>query len=389
MLTHDDILAALQGEFPSGSLGAPPDGVLLVARLREPGLGMSDPTPYVFIPDIHLAPGADSRRFPWVTARDSQVELLTRLAELLGRLRGRDPNLMVWQLGDCFDLWRTDGVGGDPEADVAATQAAHGPLFSALFDHAGARLLAGNHDQELVDFPLPGGPQAMNTIFLDRPGGTADTLLAHGHQFDPLEALPRKFKEFFARGATELVPPTARSMLEAANPHWKPEPVTTPPPHRPSDANQFLHFGLRRDNSVPLLADAVNVVPYVPVRDPAKAFIDSFGGGGRKPTVDGPRQTFFTDIAWYAQQMSSPGGKDVRLVAIGHTHRARIVRGKRPDGTLFVLMDCGAWVGTSFLSDELDAPMANGQIGVKVGDEIRIYQLGYTERKAETETFDT
>ena len=62
-------------------------------------------------------------------------------------------------------------------------------------------------------------------------------------QFDPIETLPRKFKEFFARGATELVPPTPRSMLEAANPHWKPETVKTEPPHRPSDANQFLHPG--------------------------------------------------------------------------------------------------------------------------------------------------
>jgi hypothetical protein len=383
MLTHDDILAQLQREFPSGGSGAQPDGVLLVARLRDPGLAMTDPTPYVFIPDVHLTPTAESRRFPWVTARDSQVEVLTRLARLLGRLRGSDPSLLVWQLGDCFDLWRTDDVGGDPQADVAATQAAHPALFAALFGAAGAQLLAGNHDQELVDFPLPGGPQALNTIYLARGGGRADTILAHGHQFDPIESLPRKFKEFFARGATEMVPPTARSMMEAANPHWKPDPITTPPPHRPSDANQFLHFGLRRDNPVPLGADAVNVVPYVPVRDPAKAFIDSFGGG-RKPTVDGPRQTFFTDIAWYAQQMSDTGGKDVRLVAIGHTHRARIVRGKRPDGTLFVLMDCGALVGTSFLSDELDAPIANGQIGVKVGNEIRIYQLGYTVRKAET-----
>jgi hypothetical protein len=69
---------------------------------------------------------------------------------------------------------------------------------------------------------------------------------------------------------------------------------------------------------------------------------------------------------------------------IGHTHRARIVRGKRPDKTPFVLMDCGAFVGTSFLSDELDAPIANAQVGVKVGNDLRIYQLGYTVRKAES-----
>jgi hypothetical protein len=100
--------------------------------------------------------------------------------------------------------------------------------------------------------------------------------------------------------------------------------------------------------------------------------------------VDGPRQTFFTDIAWWSQGVSEKQGSDIRLMVIGHTHRARIVRGKRPDKTPFVLMDCGAFVGTSFLSDELDAPIANAQIGVKVGNDLRIYQLGYTVRKAES-----
>src|SRR5207237_7914687 len=136
--------------------------------------------------------------------------------------------------------------------------------------------------------------------------------------------------------------------------------------------NQFLNFGLKRGDPVPLDADALNVVPYVPVRDPAKAFVDSFGAGGRKPTVDGPRQTFFTDIAWWAQQVSQDGSKDVRLAVIGHTHRERIVRGTRPDGTPFVLMDCGAFVGTSFLSDAMDAPIANAQIGVRVGNDLRV-----------------
>jgi UDP-2,3-diacylglucosamine pyrophosphatase LpxH len=383
MVTHDDILAALEQEFPRGAGGVAKEGVYLVARLREPALEMSDPTPYVFIPDVHLTPRPDAVRFPWVTARESQVDALTRLALLLGRLRVTDPSLRVCQLGDCFDLWRVNGIGGDPQADVAAVAADRPALFQALYQAAGAFQLAGNHDQELVTFPVPGGPQPLNTVILHRNGAGADTILAHGHQWDPVETFPRKFKEPFARGATELVPPTPRSMLEAANPHWVPEPVTTRPRRRPSDANAFLHFGLRLSDPVPLGRDAVNVVPYQPVHDPAKAFVDSFGGG-RKPTVDGPRQTFFTDVAWWSQEQSQAPDRDVRLVVIGHTHRARIVRGKRADKTMFVLMDCGAFVGTSFLSDELDAPIANAQIGVKVGSDLRIYQLGYTVRKAET-----
>jgi UDP-2,3-diacylglucosamine pyrophosphatase LpxH len=380
MLTHDDILDALEQEFPRSSAEQPPDGVFLVARLQDPGLAMTDTTPYVFIPDIHLVPEVDAERFPWVTARDVQTDALERVARLLGRLRGSDPTLRVWQLGDCLDLWRTGEVGGAVADDVDATVEDRHELIDALCNDAGMLLLAGNHDQELIDFRWAGGPQALNTVILNRGTSAADTVLAHGHQFDPIESLSRGFKEFFARGATERVPPTPRSMLEAANPHWKPEAPDAPPPKRPGDRNSFLHWALRRSNPLPLDRPQVNVVPYTPVQDPARAFVDSFGGPARKPTVDGPRQTFFTDIAWYSQQISRSGGKDVRLVIIGHTHHARIVRGTRPDGTLFVLMDCGAWVDTSFLSNELDGPMANAQIGVKVGNDLRIYQLGYTLR---------
>jgi UDP-2,3-diacylglucosamine pyrophosphatase LpxH len=335
----------------------------------------------VFIPDVHVVPRSDARRFPWVTAREEQIGLLASLAGVLGELRRADATVRVWQLGDFLDLWRANGLGGDPRQDVADTQDDRRALFEALYRDAGLQLVAGNHDLELLGFPLPGGPQALRSVIVDRGEGTADAVLAHGHQFDPIEALPRDVKEPFARGAKELVAPIPRSMLEAANPHWDPT-VTLYTPRRPGDANNFLHFGLRRAHPVPADADAINVVPHVPVSDPAKAFLDSFGGG-RKPSVDGPRQSFFTDAAWWAQQLSTPGSRDVRLIVIGHTHRARIVRGKRTDGTLFVLMDCGAFVGSGFLSDELDDPIANAQIGVKVGDDIRIYQLGYAIRRDE------
>jgi UDP-2,3-diacylglucosamine pyrophosphatase LpxH len=381
MLSHDQILAALEQAFPRNPAGQPPDGVFLVARLDEPGLSLGDLTPYVFIPDIHLVPGSDAKSFPWVTSQPPQIAGLIRLAGALRALRQTDPSLRVWQLGDCFDLWRTGPMGGAVADDVEATLQAQGPVTNALFNDVGCQLLAGNHDQELLDFQWPGGPQAKNTVMLDRGTSTADVVLAHGHQFDPIETLPRRFKEFFARGATELVPPTPLGMLEVANPHWQPPKVTDPPPEKPGDQDEFLNFDLDPANPLPLAPGPVNVVAYTPPQqDPARAFIDSFGGGGQKPTVDAPRQNFFTDIAWWADQVSADQNKDVRLVVIGHTHHARIVRGNRPRGKRFVLLDCGAWVDSSFLSNKLDAPIANGQIGVKVGNELRIYQLGYSIR---------
>lgn len=381
MIGHDEILAALQQEFPRGT-AAQPEGVFLVARLVDPDLGLGEPTSYVFIPDIHLVPEADAAHFPWVTTRPPQVDGLTRLANVLGQLRQADANLRVWQLGDCFDLWRTGDMGGPVAADVDATLTDRKTLTDALFTTAGAQLLAGNHDQDLLGFRWPGGPQAMNTVRLDRGASTADVMLAHGHQFDLIESLPREIKEFFARGATEKIRPTPLGMLEAANPHWDPKVPDPPPPGRPGDRNAFLYFGLDPANPLPLAQDSVNVVPYEPPEDdPAANFIASFGGGAnRKPTIDGPRQTFFTDIASWAKQLSEGGGEDVRLAVIGHTHQARIVQGERKDRVPFVLMDCGAWVDSSFLADKLDQPIANGQIGVKVGHDLRIYQLGYVVR---------
>jgi hypothetical protein len=37
-------------------------------------------------------------------------------------------------------------------------------------------------------------------------------------------------------------------------------------------------------------------------------------------------------------------------------------------------------VGSNFLANKLDQPISNAQIGVKVGHDLRIYQLGYAVR---------
>jgi UDP-2,3-diacylglucosamine pyrophosphatase LpxH len=378
MVTHDDIFETLQAEFPRGVPGGEPAGVFLVARLREPALLMSDTAPYVFIPDTHLVPRPDARSFPWVTAGEPQVAALAALAAALVQLRTRDPRLRVWQLGDFIDLWRTGPKGGVPASDADATVADRGPLINALLN-AGMDILIGNHDQELLQYRWPNGRATFSTVILNRASGTGDTILAHGHQFDPVETLPRGIKENFARGFTQLLPPATTGMLEATNPHWKPQPVDAPPPPKPSSRLKFLNFDLTAHDPVPVDRDAVNVVTHTVVHDPARAFTDSLGAGN-KPSADGPGQTFFSDAAFWAEKVSTDG-RDVRLMVIGHTHRARIVRGSRKDGTPFVLMDCGACVGSGFLSDAMDAAIHHLQIGVKVADDLRIYQLGYDRRE--------
>jgi UDP-2,3-diacylglucosamine pyrophosphatase LpxH len=375
-LTHDQILAELETEYPRSALSSQPNGVFLVARLKDDALGMSDPTPYIFLPDCHVVTKLGTNRFPRVTSDEEQVAALERLLQLVLRLREQDPRLVFWQLGDFVDLWRVGEAGQKVGKKMTQFVADRGKLVTLLNDLCPGglktRMLAGNHDLDLRVYawrlPLE--------QLIPSPGSTAHTLVLHGHQLDPVEALPQDIKEFFARGATEKVPPAAVSMLEATNPHWKPQPVDAPLPGKPDEDWKFLHAGLTVQRPLPLTQDSVNVFEHTPVDDPAKRFLDALASPGAKVSADLPSQTFFSDAAFKADRYASKG-RDVRLAIIGHTHRPRIVRGHRAGGKPFVMMDCGAWIGVGFLSRTMDRPIRKSQIGVKVGNDLRIYQLGY------------
>ena len=124
---------------------------------------------------------------------------------------------------------------------------------------------------------------------------------------------------------------------------------------------------------MPLEGQPFNVMPASPVwrLEGSGALL---GQGGE--WVDAKYQQLYVKARERADQETA-NGRDVSLVVIGHTHHARIILGSRSDGKPFAFMDCGAWVGTGFLSATMNAPIWNAQIGVKVGDDLRIYQLGY------------
>jgi UDP-2,3-diacylglucosamine pyrophosphatase LpxH len=375
-LTHAQILSELEAEYPRSGVPNQPDGVFLVARLKDDELGMADPTPYIFLPDCHVVTKLGAKRFPRVTSDEDQVAALERLLQLVLRLRAKDPTLAFWQLGDFVDLWRV-GETGQRVGRRMAQFIKDRPLLMTLLNELcpgglKTRMLAGNHDLDLrvYDWKLP------LEQFLPTGGSKAQALVLHGHQLDPIEALPQDMKEFFARGATERVPPAAVTMLEATNPHWKPQPVDAPLPGKPDEDWKFFHAGLTPQDPLPLTQDSVNVLNHELVDDPAKRFLDVLSSPGSKVSADLPSQTFFSDAAFKADRYESKG-RDVRLAVIGHTHRPRIVRGQRAGGKPFVMMDCGAWVGIGFLSRTLDRPIRKSQIGVKVGNDLRIYQLGY------------
>jgi len=374
-LTHGEILSELEAEYPRpGGVGGP-DGVFLLARLKDDTLGMNDPTAHIFLPDCHVTTRSGATRFPRVTSDEEQVAALERLLGLIVRLRATDPSLVFWQLGDFLDLWRIGETGQKVQSRMNALVRDRRTLVELLQalcpGGLKTRMLAGNHDLDLSTYEW-----ALTLEQVISTAGSRDTLVLHGHQLDPIEALPQDMKEFFARGATELVPPAAVTMLEATNPHWKPQPVGSPLPTKPKESWKFLHADLTAGAPVPLSQDAVNVLDHTPVDDPAARFREVLASPGSKLSADPPSQTFFSDAAFHADRYDARG-LDIRLAVIGHTHRPRIVRGKRAGGKPFVLMDCGAWIGVGFLSRTMSAPIRKSQIGVKVGNDLRIYQLEY------------
>jgi UDP-2,3-diacylglucosamine pyrophosphatase LpxH len=325
LLTHQDILAALQEGF--GGAAAPgSQGVFLVARLHDPALEL-DPTPHLFVGDWHLTPAADAGRYRTYVFEPAQHDAMARLIGCIGALRAAGGTLGLWQLGDLFDLWRT-GAPGTPAADRAA--AIEADYRESLLDPLRAlnpTILCGNHDRDLET--LDGYRHGHLPVVVPSVHGGADVLLMHGDDLDPLERFPRWLKERFVRRPQS----PAGSLLGGG----------------------YLHDDLRTDSPVPLGRASVNV---------------------RQATI-GLGGFYFGQARRRADDLRA-AGRDVRLVVIGHSHQPRIVAGWRRDGRRFVMMDIGAWLTPTLLSRALSRPILNAQVGVKVGSDLRIYQLGRT-----------
>jgi UDP-2,3-diacylglucosamine pyrophosphatase LpxH len=369
---HPEILSALQETFPSG--------VFLLARLADTSLlPGSDLAPQVFIPDTHIVPASDVKQWPGHVLTPSRFDSLARLLDALDRLRQADPSLVVWQLGDLVDLWRvgkSDNASIDRRLD--RVRGDWGPLLRR-FDPEGKgpiKRLFGNHDEG-----LSGRPGIVEREFVPPdPGDTAsnDMLVIHGHQFDPVEDLPGFLKASIMRGFTQRVSTYTRDLVLSANPHWSPLPpdysFSAPPHPRPEEREKFLCADLRPETPVPLGAAAWNVrevkLTFHPEANPFETEINR----GAKWQDD--RHPALWDRAKQRAKEASGSGYSVALVVVGHTHNPRIVLGRYPDGERIAMMDCGGWIGPRYLAPGIDGPIHNCSIAVRVGADLRIYQLG-------------
>ncbi|MEO8451297.1 MAG: metallophosphoesterase, partial [Gemmatimonadota bacterium] len=191
MLSHAEILASLRQRFPVDPAFPERFGVALVAQYSEPALGLPAGRTHIFVPDCHLLTDQDAAvyRNNHFQQADGLETMLRGLRDLKIAHRGE---LIVWHLGDLFDVWRALGGRGDVAeiAAIAGRYATHLELLlSSPPDGVRARLLAGNHDyvtHELADWAA----LRVGIIENEDPAG-GDILIVHGDVFDWVErALP-------------------------------------------------------------------------------------------------------------------------------------------------------------------------------------------------------
>ena len=347
MLTHDDIRLFFFSVFPEGQPGG---GVAMVSRYLNSGLQLPGGRAHIFIPDCHLLTTDDANCYPkyHFQLKDDLELFLKGLKDLKISNRGE---VTVWSLGDLFDLWRARGNLGD-KGELDAITAEYAPIMDLLLtsppNGVRAELIAGNHDYAIHLLPEW---SARRFALIENQPGKGDLLILHGDTLDAIEKIPLGLKELGVKVATWI----------SAGQHEL-------------DQEDQQRMGVVNRN----LADGDTMIGAGKVR------LYTAGGDTEGDEVNvvspdrpgtKPESKQYYEAARELALALKSHGHDVRTVIVGHSHFARIVAGDRGDGIPFSLMDCGAWFGQCRLSSK--GPwILSAQVGVLVGSDMRIYQLG-------------
>jgi UDP-2,3-diacylglucosamine pyrophosphatase LpxH len=335
MSLHSDLLACLQSVA----------SVQLVACLQDERLKFPQANElHVFIPDIHLITAA-RRVEAGYRYGSNHLDLLETVVNSLRTLKLASApagEVVVYQIGDLFDLWRqVDGL--DPAANAAsAIQNDHASLLVALRDQdLNAQFLLGNHDYDLYRFP---NFDAWQRSFLLAPS----VMLLHGDVFDWEQKLPAELQNLALFLFTSNAAGTAD--LEKLRPEN----------NQQRAGRKFLDF---IQNQAP--------APTGKWRDAGE------DGGSWNVQVEGaaPKEMLlYLDAARQkCADANAKFGSALNVAVIGHTHHARIAVHDTGD-EFFALMDCGAWIENCNTDDDA-TPQPNAQIAALGANEARIYQL--------------
>jgi UDP-2,3-diacylglucosamine pyrophosphatase LpxH len=336
MSLHSGLLGALQGVA----------NVQLVARLEDPRLNFPQTEElHVFIPDLHLI--TDARRteagYAYGTNYPVLLEQVVRRLASFQREAAPAGEVVVYQIGDLFDLWRqADGL--DPEANAAsAIQNDHASLLAALRDpDLNVQFLLGNHDYDLYRFP---NFDAWQRSFVLPPS----VMLLHGDVFDWVEKLPGELKNLvlFLFSASHPAGTADLEKMRAIN--------------RQHGMGKNFHDFIQNPAAAGLgrWRDAADSGSEWNIQLEGTASADML------LYLDAARQK--------CGEANQQFGSALNVAVIGHTHHARIAVHDR-DGEFFVLMDCGAWIENCRTEDD-PTPRPNAQIAALGANRAVIYQL--------------
>ncbi len=346
MLNHQDILEKLRSAFPGGK------GVTLVARYADDALKLPTRRAHIFIGDCHMLNNEDTQAYP--KYQFLQSEDLQTLLKALTELKADSPGqLRVWHLGDLFDIWRARG-GIGPSAEVDRITRDRHEIIDYLREGppggVRARIIAGNHDYDLYGLGEWRADRYRIIDNDDSDGG--DVFILHGDVFSWIEKLPDelqakavRFAKWHAAGTKDLF--NEKKTIEEINSELN---IDEPFSSEPISLQQA-----ELDELAPGQLDPINVID----------------GDSGNPDADNKKN--FAGAKALAEKMRERG-HNIRLMITGHAHWARLVKGSIADSP-FVLMDCGAWIGYVRLGDN-EERIHSGQIGVMVGNELRLYQIG-------------
>jgi hypothetical protein len=361
---HDEIISSLLQV-----LGPLNGEIRLLGRVSDPIIGNpSEREVFFLIPDLHLLSPQRRQRFKY-GFNHSESSLLAGLLERIATLRNsweavQNKKLVTVQLGDFFDLWREFPWSAKP-AEIPDD--ACGDLRDILYrgvDRGGpclkATMLLGNHDTKRSD-PLKEIP--FRYKFFNRPQDGKPFLFGtHGDAFDILETtLPDAVEEFGVYFSGRFVEPNKYPIME-----WSKktaginksianlEKAITDPEHNLEASDGAIQ--ITPESSLP---------PFV---------------CQEIPSPDNTANPYFEKLYRsidIAEEKDLPG-QYVRVVTMGHTHKASLIlcrpSGKRP----MLLMDVGAWIENCtypLAENGVVVTEPSAQLGVIHGNDVRIYQI--------------
>jgi UDP-2,3-diacylglucosamine pyrophosphatase LpxH len=320
--------------------------VELVARLVDPRINFPQSSElHVFIPDVHLITAARRAQGGYLYGANYPDLLESVVRALAGLKKDAAPagEIVVYQIGDLYDLWRqVDGL--DPEANAAsAIQNDHASLLSALRDpDLNTQFLLGNHDYDLYRFP---NFDAWQRSFLLPPS----VMLLHGDVFDWVEKLPGELKNLVL------------FLFTASHPADTADLEKMRPLNRQRRVGKTFHDYIQ--NQTPAPTGRWNAP-----RTASESWNVQIAGSASADML-----LYLDDARAKCAEANRQFGSGLGMAVIGHTHHARIAVHDQ-DGEFFALMDCGAWIENCSTADD-PTPRPNAQIAALGANQAVIYQL--------------